>query len=176
MIKLNKSQNILLVIAAGVVFLLIAERIFISAPRKRLLGLENQIHFEEERFKRSLGVVNEKDKLTVDYHKYEAYLKTGPADERQAVAMLLKEIERMAKETEVSIVNLSPVEVPEQAEEYKKYKADLRVEAGMPQLIGFLYKVKESPLLIKMDKLTLTPKDEQGSLLRVEAVVSMAVL
>lgn len=96
-------------------------------------------------------------------------------EQRQIIEELLKETERIAKDLGVSIISLSPQEPSEQPKEYKKYKADLRMEGSLEQIINFLYKVGNSKLLIKLDRLSFSPKDEQASLLKAETTVSIAV-
>ena len=49
------------------------------------------------------------------------------------------------------------------------------MEGSLEQIINFLYKVGNSKLLIKLDRLSFSHKDEQASLLKAETTVSIAV-
>lgn len=175
-LQVKGKQKILVVASIYVVSIFLADRIFLYGLRSKLRGVRQQIKAEEARLKKNLSIKNNKDKILSDYNNYQPYLKEWLVDEKQTTAQLLREIERLAKSSGVSIVNLNPQEGPEQAKGYNKYKADLRLEASPEQLISFLFGVSESKLLIKIDKLSLVPKDEQASVLRIEALISMAVL
>ena len=103
-----------------------------------------------------------------------SYLKVGEVPERQIIEELLKEIERICKDSGVSIINLSPQEAKEESKG-KKYKADLRIEGSTEGILSFLYKTETSKLLLKLDRLSVGPKDEQASVLRLEATVSVSI-
>jgi len=174
-IKLNQKQKILAYVVIGIVFVFLVERLFLSGLRGRLRGIAKEIKVEEARLRKILGVQNAKDRLSLDQKNYQGYLKTKKPEDSEATAELLKEVERLAKEAGLSVVNLNPQPAGEEKTEVRQYKADLRVEANIEQVLNFLNRVQESKLLIKVDKLTLAPKDEQASLLKMEATLSMAV-
>lgn len=173
--KLDKKQKYLAIIALAIMASFLLDRIILSNLRDKLKNIQKQIKLAEVTLKRNLGIQNSKNKLLMDYNNYKSYLKTESADASQILAEFLQEIERLAKEAGVSVVNLSPQEDPEKIKDVKKYKADFQVEAGLEQLINFMHKIEGSKLLIKLDRLSLAPKDEQAATIKMEASISRVV-
>ncbi|MCK9604124.1 MAG: type II secretion system protein M [Candidatus Omnitrophica bacterium] len=173
--KLDKKQKILAIIAFAILFIFLVDRLLLSSLRSKLKNMQQQIKLAEATLKRNLAVQNSKDKLLEDYNNYKPYLKTESVDASQVLAEFLREIERLAKDAGVSVVNLSPEEDPEKLKDVKKYKASLQLEGSLGQMVNFMYKIERSKLLIKLDRLTLMPKDEQASAMKMEASISRVV-
>ena len=115
------------------------------------------------------------DQIIAEYKDYEEYLNIEKLPDKEVFTKFLKEVESIAQESGISILNLAPQNTPEVALGYKKYNADLRAEAKLEQLFNFLDKIDQSTFLIRLDKLSLVPKDEQASALRMETVISIVV-
>ena len=73
----------------------------------------------------------------------------------------------------MSIVSLSPQDEPQDEPEDVKYNADLRAEGSLSQVLSLIDKIQKSTLLIKIDKMSLSSKDEQAGTIKVEAVLSL---
>jgi len=160
--------------AAGVVFIFLLGRFSLFNFASKSKGLQQQIKVEEDRLKDALAIQKDKDNILQDYNKYSPYLDALLSDEENT-AQFVKEIEKISQESGVSIINLNPDNKPQQVKEYKKLKADMRLEATAEQIINFLSKIQEDKLLIRLENLTIIPKDEYASGLRVEATISIAI-
>ncbi len=172
-IKLKGKQKILIyAVISALVCIFIGHFIFFSLGA-RLKQLKQQTKLEEAKLKKGLEIQKQKDIISSDYDKYHVFLIVEKMEQRQIIEELLKEIERIAKDSGGSLVNLSPQEATEQ--DKGRYKADLRIEANAGQILDFLYKIQESKLLIKLDKISVGPKDEQASTLKADATVSIAI-
>ena len=160
--------------AAGiaVIFLLGKFSLFNFASKSK--GLQQQIKVEEERLKDALAIQKDKDNIMQDYNKYAPYLDSLLSDEENT-AQFVREIEKISQEAGVSIINLNPDNKPQPYKEYKKLKADIRLEATNEQLLNFLSKIQEDKLLIRLENLTIVPKDEYASSLRVEVTITIAI-
>jgi hypothetical protein len=174
MIKLNRTQKLLSYAAAGVVFIFLLGRLSLFNFASKSKGLQQQIKVAEEMLKEALAVQKDKDSILQDYNKYSPYLDALLSDEENT-AQFVKEIEKISQESGVSIINLNPDNKPQPFKEYKKLKADMRLEATSEQLINFLSKIQDDKLLIRLESLAITPKDEYASSLRVEATISIAI-
>lgn len=172
--KLEKRKKILVYLIAAVALAFFIQRAVFSGFIVKLKKLNSQIKLEEEKLKMGVAVQKKKDEILQDYKDYSAYLKIGTQD-REIAAKFLKEIEKISQASGVSVVNLNPDNQPEVSKEFKKFKAELRLDANMEQLLNFLYKIQESALLIKINKLSIESKDEQSGALRIEAAVSITV-
>jgi len=174
-INLKKKQKILCIAAAALVGIFLAERLFFFGMRTKIKNIRQQVKLAEKVLERDLALQQSKDRLVSEYNKYQVYIMPRNFSPDQLVAQFLNEIEKLAKDSAVSVVNLSPQPSPEGAKGNGRIKADLRLEATYNQVLSFMQKVQESRLLIALDRISFTPKDEQASLLRCEIVVSMAL-
>jgi len=172
-IQLKGKQKILVYTIISILVCLFIGRFIFFSLGVRLKQLKQQTKLAEANLKKGLEMQKQKDMISSDYDKYQAFLIIEKMEQRQIIEELLKEVERIAKDSGASILNLSPQEAAEQAK--GRYNADLRIEANAEQILNFLYKIQESKLLIKLDKISVSPKDEQASTLKAEATISIAV-
>ena len=172
--NLDKRKRILIASCAAVVLIFFAQKVIFTGFISKLRKLNSQIRLEEEKLKRGLVVQKSKDKVTQDYRRYASYLGSD-IPERELSATFLREIENISKMSGVSMVSLNPVNEPEVTKDFKRLKADFRLDTDMESLLMFLNKVQESKLLIKIDKISLASRDEESGIIRVEASISMIV-
>lgn len=126
--------------------------------------------------KSNIDLQKKKDKILSESNAHKSYFQIDKTtSDREAVGIFARELEKIAQESGLSVANLNPQIDPEEVEGRKKYKADMRVDANFEQLCNFLYKMTNSKLLIKLNKLSVSPKDGQASALKVEMVVVMVM-
>lgn len=172
--NLKKRKQILFSLVIIAVLAFFMERTVFSGLTEKLRKLSKQIKLEEEKLKRGLAVQKGKDKIIKDYKDFSPYLSIE-AEDRQIIAKFLKEVENISQVSGVSVVSLNPDNQPEITKEFKRFKAEFRLDTDMEHLFNFLDRVQESKLLIKINKLSLTSRDEQSGILRLEATISIAV-
>lgn len=171
-IKADKRKLLFLTAGGVIIAVVIANFLFLGLG-SRLKKIKNEIKLGEVRLIKGLRMQKRKDEILSDYNRYKGYLKEKEREDREIIENLLKEIERISSESRVSVLNLSPQSLNEQSKGKKDYKADLRFECKNQQLLFFLYKIQESKFLIKLDKLSIRPKDEAASVLKVDTTVSI---
>ena len=151
------------------------ERFFFASLRAKGKVLNQQINAEEANLKIGLEIQKRKERATKDYQDYRSLLSAAEKPEKEIFTGFLREIENLAQKAGLSILNLTPKNEPQNFKDYKKYTADLRAEASLENFIKFLEDLQNSSLLIKLDKLALTPKDEQAVILKLDATVSISI-
>lgn len=176
MMNIGKREKILIGVVAAMAILFLAERFLFSGVRGKSKGVSQQIKVEESRLKMGLDIQNRKDKIEAEYNQLAPYLeKTQGVPEREISAKFLKEVERVAQEAGVSIVSLSPQEDTQDAADYTQYNAEFRAEGSLAQMLSFVNKVQNSPLLIKLDRMTIASKDERAGALKMDAILALVV-
>ncbi len=176
MIKINKREKILAYAIGGLIAIFLIEHFLFSGIRGKSKGVSQQIRIEESRLQAGLDIQKRKDKITAEYKELKPYLeKSEGISDREIFAKFLKEAERVAQEAGVSIVSLSPQNETLDEPEDVKYNADLRAEGSLAQVLGLMDKIQKSTLLIKLDKMSLSSKDEQAGTMKIEAVLSLVV-
>jgi hypothetical protein len=175
-IKLDPKQKKIVYAVAALVALVIVERLFFSPLRTKLKNLNQQIRLEEAELKTGISMQKRKDVISGEIGRYQSYLEiSGSLPEREIVTKFLKEIEKMAGDAHISIISLSPQTQSRDFKDAVEYNADLRAEASPYRIFEFLEKIHASGMLIGLDKLTLAPKDEQASALRLDTTLSIIV-
>jgi hypothetical protein len=167
--KLNRKEKILatIVIVMGLSFLV--EKFFISSLFGKLDALSRDIKKEEIRLKTALLTNKEREKILQEYDTYKKYL-SSPTSPKEVMAELLRVIEKVAKEANISVLSLSPRE-----EKNKRYKASLKGEGDVKQIFKFLYSIQESSILIKVERFSLTVKNKEKGLLRIDAILARSI-
>lgn len=174
--KISKKEKILAAIVCVVILMFSVDKFLLSGLRLKASALSQKIKLDEAQLKTGINIQKRKDKIIAEYDKYKSYLDINSSfSDKEVATKFLKEIENIAQQSSVAIVNLTPQNQPVASKDHKSYKVELRVEANMEQLLNLLFKIQSSSLLIKLDTLSLTPKDEEASVLKIEATISMAV-
>jgi len=171
---MQTKQKAIIISIIGVVFILLIGKFFLSTLGDKLKDLHQQIEVEEKALRHNLEAREKKDVILQEFESYQDYVMKYTYD-RRIIAEFLKEVEKLAHLSGVSIINLTPQEEREQQETYKKYTAELRAEAYLEEIINFFYKIQKSNLLIKLDRFSLAPKDKEASTLSLETTISIAV-
>ncbi len=174
---LNKRDRILIFAALGVFFVFIVQRFLFSAMSTKARSLQQQIRLEEADLRAALEMEGKKDLIMDERLKYKDYLFSDKnASEDEEIAAFLKDVETMVNTSGLSMVSLTPQSHEAKGGEYKQYDAQLRVEGSLEEIYNFIYKVQNTRLLIALDNVTVTPKDPESNLLKLEATVSLTLL
>jgi len=177
MIAFKKREKIIIYAIGAVIFIFLIEKFFFSGLRSDIRNLRQQIRLEEAKFRNGVIIQGKKGKILQEYKEYQLYLDVVKnSSEQDIFTKFLKEIERIANESGVSVLNLNPQSQAGKFKEYKKYSADLKGEASADKVFNFLYKIQHSAYLIKLDKLSLTPKNQQADLLSVDTTISIIII
>lgn len=174
-IKMNTSNKFLLAVIGGGFLILIFGQVILSDLARRSKKDGQQVKRVETQLMEKFAIREKREKIEADYTQYQAYLALQSAPPRQVVEEFLREVERMARDAGVSIVNLNPQNIPEVGAKVTQYNLDLRVECSEDQLLVFFKSVQASKFLIKVDRFSITSKDEQAILLKVEMLLSLSV-
>lgn len=120
-------------------------------------AMEERISSSERTLVRNLVNIERKEAVESEYEKYRPFVQSGGSDEEEN-ANLLSEMEKLARANQVVLVDMKPQEAKTN-QYHKEYVADLDAEADMANLVGFLHAIGESPQLMKVTNVRLSPKD-----------------
>jgi Tfp pilus assembly protein PilO len=175
--KLNKRDRILIFAGFGIFFLFIVQRFLFSPMFTKAGSLQQQIKLEEADLKASLEMEQQKDLIMDERLKYKDYLFSDKnVSDDEEIATFLREVETMVSASGLSIVSLTPQSQAEKGGAYKKYDAQLRVEGAPEKIYNFIYKIQNSRLLMSLSNITVTPKNPEANLLKLETTISLTVL
>jgi Tfp pilus assembly protein PilO len=159
--KLSQKEKIGLSLA--VVFVLIAflDRLVVKPIKDRVEEVSRRIHATEEELKMDLRNLKEKKAISEEYEKYTQYVTKAGSDEEE-VAKILAEIEEHARKSRIDLVDITP-QAPKEADFYREYVAEIEVEGDMKSIVKFLYQLNNSALLLRTQKLRISPKEKDSS-------------
>ncbi len=174
-IGINEKQKFwALVIVSAVVVLWLGKAAVVDLS-VRARKNTSEVKLAEAQLKKALLIAQDGGRIKEEHAQYASFLAAGSMLPRQVIEELLREIERIARDASVSVVNLTPQNIPEAGAGVKEYRADLRIECqGTDRLLSFLNGVQASKFLIKIVKFNVSTKDEQGAVLKVEMILSLA--
>ena len=118
--------------------------------------------------------------VTVDRSKklistFAQKLKAKGSDE-QELTHILNAIEGYARSSGTSIVSMRPKPSADMGY-YKRFIVEIETESDMSSLMKFIFEVKRSPQLLKIEKLNLNSKSSQGGvIIRASMIISKIAL
>jgi hypothetical protein len=177
MVKFNirKKDRFILGLSAGVLAALVFGGLFLSDLAGRTRKLRSGISVAEAELKKAMGMGKRQEEISADYARYQGYLSIGSMAPRQAMDAILREIERIARDAGTSILNLTPQEMSSAGQKTAQFKAELRMEGSRDQFLLFLNGVQQSRMLIRIPRVAMNAKDEQGTVLKADMLVVLDV-
>ncbi len=169
-----KTKKVWVLIAGNVIFVFIFIRMILNPLGDKIRKTGEEIAAAESRVKEYREIQARKDRIIEEYKKHKAYLRQPYYSKQEASGDLLKELEKIAHDSGLSIISLSPSGMTEESG-VGLYNADFRGEGAIDEILIFLDEVQRNKLLIKIDKLSLSLKDKSAEELKLEVKISMLV-
>ena len=168
--KLTKREGLIFYICLFLILMMIIERFVFQPLSNKLAILNQEIRAKELDLMKGIRVDGQRDQILKEYKNYEGYLKIKGSDE-EVISELLREIEKLGRESTVSILDIKP-QSTNKRNMYKEYIIEVRLEAKMRDIFGFLHRLNNSSLLLKVEKLVLSLKDENDNILKATMSIS----
>lgn len=163
--------------ALACLIVLIVDMMVITPILDSYSAMEERIAASERTLVRNLVNIERKESVESEYEKYRPFVRPGVSDEEEN-ANLLSGMEEIARANQVVLVDMKPQDA--KAHQYHKaFAADLDAEADMPNLISFLHAIGESPQLMKVTHVRISPKDikdPKSTAIKARITVNKAVL
>lgn len=171
---LNSRQKALFYGAIVFVIIAFSDRVAILPVLSIMHSLDEQIKIEEEKIKRNLTIVSQKESLSVEIDKFATYLSESQSEEKE-VTIFSREIETLAKETSVYLIGIRPAGKREEGVT-RRYLLELDFEARMEQLFEFFYAVENSNKLTRIEMYHIAPKSAGSSIATCSMRVSKVII
>jgi Tfp pilus assembly protein PilO len=172
--KSSRRERILFVGAASVVALVILDRVVLNSWRKNIQSTRQEIKMLAQMVASNRKLLSRKKFILSELQSYSTYLRPGRSEEIE-MAELLKEIEELAHESQVSLENIKRVS-PVVGKFYQEYGVEVQCQSTLKQWVEFVHLIESSPSLIKIKRASLTVKGKDTNTLRGFLVVSKVVI
>jgi Tfp pilus assembly protein PilO len=174
MMEIDQKQKIIILSAAGVIFLLAFIFLVIMPLSDRLTELKKEIQTSELELKEAMALQARKDLIIFQCNKFRDYLQANESSDQENEGWLLKEVEQLSERSFLSVISLSKADI-KQVKDYKVYGAELRAEGDITSILKFFSYIEENPKLIQVADFTVSPKDEKANTLEFDANISLYV-
>ncbi|OGX35715.1 MAG: hypothetical protein A3C36_03170 [Omnitrophica WOR_2 bacterium RIFCSPHIGHO2_02_FULL_52_10] len=172
--KLSKRERMIFYVTVAVVGLGAMDKFILSPILHKITHLTEVIAQQEEEIKQSLIIISEENRIEEETKAYQSFLSPALTEEK-AITEFLKEVENIAKQSSVYLIDMKPTVKNEDAAS-TKYFVKLNFEAQMEQVMNFFYHVSIFNQLIKVEDFQLRPKTEGSSIISCDMSISKAIV
>lgn len=160
----------IVLIVSAVVF----DRIVIQWASGRSRELDESIEKAQIRIRKDIRIMGLKNSLKRQVPGLQR-ISSETRSEDEEMTFLLKEIEKIAADCGVYLVDMKPGGA-EGAVPGTKYLVNLNLEGGMDSLAQFMYKVETHESLFTIEKYDVAPKSREHSMVKASVTVSNLVV
>jgi Tfp pilus assembly protein PilO len=136
--------------------------------------LNNSILSKEVQLLKNLKILAQKDTINAIYEKYEENIKMKGSPEEET-AVILKEVENVARSSNVYIAAIQPQRVQDMSF-YKEYYVELDAEGDITSLTKFIYDLQNSKQILKVKHLQLNPKPDADNILKGHIIITKILI
>ena len=172
--RLSKREKFIAIISVVLIAGVFLDKIVFAPVINKFESLNEQILIQEKKLKKTMRILLQEELITDEYEKYVRHIKQERSNEEE-VAVLLKDIEEIANDSSVFIVDMKPSPV-KNWESYKKYTIKIEAEATVGYLADFIYRLEKTPRLLRVVELRLSPKKNEFSILRIRMAITQILV
>lgn len=118
--------------------------------------LNREIDLLRAKLKKYNRLISQKDEVQRKYSRLSSGI--AGADKKEGIAGFLTEIENLAKNANIRIIDIRPKDTPISTSSYQEQVIDLKTEGAMKDYLKFVYSVENSVSLMKIKKIQLAGK------------------
>jgi Tfp pilus assembly protein PilO len=166
----NILYALITIVCIVLIYIILVEPLFM-----RWNDVNDKIGIQKARLKKSLSLIKDKNNIEAEYDSYAERLKKRHNDE-QEMTLVLDEIEKTARRSNLKITSMRP-KPQRQSQHYTRFEVEIETESDMDSLMRFIYDIKNSPQLIKIDRLNFNTRgSHQAVLIRAVMLISKIAL
>ncbi len=173
--QLSEREKRILIAVIVITITGLCYNFFLEPLFMRWRSTNRKIGLTKIKLKKSLSLIKERRKVDEEYAAYEEKLKSKGSNE-QDISLILDEIEKVASRSGLNITSMRP-RPPIQKDYYNKFAVEIETESDMNSLMKFIYHIKNSPQMLKIEKLNLNTRSSQrGVAIRASMFISKIVM
>ena len=161
--RMSKREKFIFYGAALFIFLAVMDRLVISPILSKITSLNKEIQEKGAAIKRNTHILSNRDRVSAEKVKYASFLNKFESAAGEDETSLLKEIETLANEASVYIIDIKPAGA-KTGGGYSMYTVKLNCEAQMENVISFMYNIENSNDLLTIINYKITPKSKDSSI------------
>lgn len=169
--KLNNKEKSL-VIAVGILLVIFMLKVFIFGPiYEKITAYSREIEQLKMAIRRYVALEHNRTEILKAQAQIQGYSILKGSDEER-ISIVMSKVEAQARKAKLQILDMSPAGSLRMKGGVTVYRVQLRAEGQLKNVLDFVSGVENADILAQVDKISLTPKEEAGSVLKVEVVAS----
>lgn len=171
--KIKNRQQLLMMAAAAVVGLFIADKVLYTPLTHWWTERSNSIADLRERVTRGKNMIDREHALRATWERMQT--NTLPTDESLAEEQVLKAFRKWERDSRVTITSISP-QSKHDADEYTTIQCRIEASGTIDNMNHFLYDLEKDPMALKLELVELSAHDTEGQQLLLGLQVSGLIL
>ncbi len=159
----SRRERLLAVGSAAFLVFLLVDRTVVTSWGQHLVTMNRQIRDLEHGLANQYRLLARKEGIQQEVRRYEKYLRPG-GDKELYTATLLKEIDELAKQSQVTLEEVKPL-LGVENELFQEYSFEVHSECPLPQWVRFVHLIETSHSLFEIEKAKVGVKEGKQDLL-----------
>lgn len=173
--KLSAQERLLVVVAAVMVFCALTDRVLTGPLLDKLKDIDQNISAQKEMIKRDRRIISFHDRILSEYDTYRTYLDSEDLTQEEIVSALLKKIETLAKDHQITVKNIQPGDMEEKPL-HRIYKTAIDSEGTLVNMLAFMTSLEESDSLFQIPRYTMAPKSKGADVVKCTMDISRMLI
>ncbi len=172
--NLSSRERTILIISVFVIFVVFSDRLILGPIMGQIQTLDSTIGEKEVLLKSNIRILSNRERILKEVEMYKKYPLEALSSEDE-LAAVLAQIEELADEDEVYLVDSSPSGTRREGL-LKAYVVKVDCEGLMDQIVRFMHSIEKSKKLLRISNLRLRPKERGSDVLSCRMSVEKIVL
>lgn len=160
-LKLSSRERKGLVIAAVCSLLTLTDKLIVRRLAANLDRIGRRLEVEKRQLAGNLRILDSNRKAVIrrEYRQYGNRIRKQLTSAEESAA-LLAQVETLARSANVRLVATRPRDMMSEGF-YETYAVTVEIEARLEKIVDFLYRLESSPKLLRIDEVSLSPKNKE---------------
>lgn len=167
---LTPKEKRILYIACAIVFVSLFDRLILGPISHESRNLDNKIEEQTNLIKKNLLFLQYKDKITSEEEIHSIFYTKDDMTHEELVAIFLREVEGLAKNSNVMLSDINPVTM-EEKKGYVEYGLTIECSGAMKDMLNFMYGIESAKKPIRIASFEILPKKRDAYEVRSEVTV-----
>ncbi len=168
--KLNSKEKILTV-SVGVLLILLVFKVFVLGPAYDKASIYSQeIEKAKVTIRKYTALEHNRTEILKAQKQIEGYLSLKGTDEDKS-AMVMSKIEAETRKVKLQILDMNSAALTKVKGGVTFYRINLSAEGQLKNFLDFIAGIEGANILLQVEKITLSVKDENTGLLKIDLVI-----
>lgn len=160
---LTKREKLILYVTIGVIIFGIGFNFLLAPVLNKCSALNREINLTRIKLKKYRLLLSQKGNIQKKYNRFASKANLAGTN-KDALVNILSELEILAKEANIRIIDIRPQSTSESSSLHKEVSIELRAEGAIDGYLKFIYNIENSLSLLRIKKFQLSAKPNAQTL------------